>query len=76
MTSKVKVKVPSLTILLNRAASISDSLSFGSYSCASTVNAAVGVGHLVALCVSLPCSFPKCWMLNREIRCTVFKLLV
>ena len=29
-------------------------------------------GHLVALCVSLQYSFPKCWMLGREIVCTIF----
>ena len=32
----------------------------------------VGASHLVALCVSLPCYFPKCWMLSMEIACTIF----
>ena len=50
----------SLAISVQRIAPISVSLAFGPHSCASTVNATIwGAGHLVALCVSLPCSFHK-----------------
>ena len=57
--SRVKDKL-SPPFLVNRVAPISVSLAFGPHSCASTVDATVGVGHVVTLCVSLPCSFPKC----------------
>ena len=33
-----------------------------------------GPGQLLALCVSLPCSFPNCWMLSREITCATFQV--
>ena len=41
--NEVKIKV---NVLANRAAPINVSLAFGPHSCASTVNATVGAGHL------------------------------
>ena len=50
----------SLAISVQRIAPVSVSLAFGTHSCANAVNATIwGAGHLVALCVSLPCSFHK-----------------
>ena len=50
----------SFAMSVQRIAPISVLLAFGPHSCASTVNATVwGAGHLVAQCVSLPCSFHK-----------------
>ena len=45
--------------------------SFGPHSCGNTVNATVGGGHLVTLGASLPCTFPKCRRLGREITGTI-----
>lgn len=36
----------------------------------------LGTGHLIALCVQLPISFPMFWMLSREIACVICKPLV
>ena len=62
--------------LVNRVAPISVSLAFGPHRCASKVNATVGgwpSGSTVHF-ISLPCSFPKRWILSREISFKIFQV--
>ena len=56
---KSKVNVPSLAFSVNSVAHISSLLSFGPYSCASTVNATVGGWPSGSIVCSTPMLFPN-----------------
>ena len=72
LTAVVKKFLPS-PFLANRAAPISVSLAFWTTQlCKHSEYNSWGAGYLVALCISLPCSFRKCRMLSREIACAAW----
>ena len=60
---------------MKRIAPISVSLAFRPRSCACTEMLHLGADHLVALCVSLPCSFPKRRTIRRKITGAIFRSL-